>query len=131
MKTADEFRDLMGVSTIKGFERSALRQDIYDRVFLDEPEHPYSTVMMSKKERFASTHLWYQRLAKFMLYDVGTKTNMSFSEFLKQPTWLVERTFEILANQSKETRRGSNLMQKDLADLDKEAMASFNNMKMR
>lgn len=131
MQAADEYRLGLGVGTVNGFERAAVRQDVYDQVFLKEPEHPYSTIRMSDKERYASTHLWYSRMAEFMLYNTAEKTGLSFLEFIKMPTWFVENTLSTLRQQSKDTRQGAASLQKDIEKMGDAAVENFTNMKKR
>jgi hypothetical protein len=131
MVAADEFRLGLGVSTINGFERAAIRQDVYDQVFLKESDHPYSTIRMSNKERYSSTHLWYSRMAEFMLYNAAEKTGLSFVEFVKMPTWFVENTLSTLRQQSKDTRQGAASLQKDIEKMGDAAVENFSNMKKR
>lgn len=130
MKAADEYRESLGVNTIRGFEHGAVRQDVYDQVFLREPEHPYSTIMMSQKERYASTHLLYSRSAEFLLYDGATKTGMSFNEFIKMPTYWVEFMLSTLRQHSKETRHDGKNLQKEIEKMG-EQVEGFTNMKQR
>lgn len=131
MKAADDIREALGVSSINGFERAAVRQDIYDQVVLKDPEHPYSTVQMSPKERYAGTHLYYSRTAEFMLYDGATKTGYNLTEFLKLPTFMVENILSTLRQQSKDGRTGVSQMEKDIRKMGQEADQHFSNMKQR
>lgn len=102
MLAADDYRAGLGDYVVTGFSKAAVRQDIYNDVFLEEPDHPYSTVMMSSKERYAGSHLYYKRISDFMLYDVAAKTGLSFKELLELPTYLVEYTLDQLRQQSSE-----------------------------
>lgn len=124
----DQIRKALGVRTIEGFTRYAVTQDIYDDVFLKTPEDPWSTVMVNKRERYASTHLWRERSAEFLVNDVFNKTGMSFPEFLKLPTFMVEHILDTLREMNATTRSGANTMEKEL---EKQVQQEFGHIKPR
>ena len=130
MKVADNYREALGVKTVSGFARQAVRQDVYDEVFLKVKPDPWSTVLMNERERYASTHLLYSRSAEFLLYDGATKTGMSFNEFIKMPTYWVEFMLSTLRQHSKETRHDGKNLQKEIEKMG-EQVEGFTNMKPR
>lgn len=124
---ADEYRQALGLTTVSGFLRQAIRQDIYDTVFLNTSEDPWSTVLMNKQERYTETHLFRSRMAEYMINGVYEYTGLSFSEFIKLPTYLVEHTFSTLRQMKNETRVDGKKMEKEL---EKQSL-EFSNLKKR
>lgn len=114
MKVADSYRDALGIKTVSGFTRQAVRQDIYDEVFLKTKPDPWSTVLMNEKERYASTHLWYSRASEFLVNDVATKTGLNMKEFFKLPTFMVEHILSTLRQTNSATSKGAKELEKDL-----------------
>lgn len=112
---ADEFREALGVGTIKGFAHGAVRQDIYDKIFLKVKDDPWSTVMMSERERYASTHLWRERVSEFMVNGVYDKTGIPFDDFVKLPTYMVEHIFSTLRQNNAEARKGATTLETELS----------------
>ena len=129
MRTADEYRVGLGESTVTGFSKAAIRQDIYRDIFLEEPEDPYGTVKVSPKERYASSHLRYKRLSDFMLYEISSKTGLSFTEFLELPTNIVEFILAQARQESQERRSTGKKAGNDLESVTKEVVNGFTNMK--
>ena len=114
MKVADSYRDALGIKTVSGFTRQAVRQDIYDEVFLKTKPDPWSTVLMNEKERYASTHLWYSRASEFLVNDVATKTGLNMKEFFKLPTFMVEHILSTLRQTNSATSNGAIELEKVL-----------------
>lgn len=131
MRAADDYRAGLGDYVVTGFSKAAVRQDIYNDVFLEEPDDPYGTVKMSNKERYAGSHLYYKRISDFMLYDVATKTGLSFKELLELPTYLVEYTLDQLRQQSSESISQGKKTEASMNDATKGIAEEFNNLKKR
>ena len=113
-ESADRFREALGGGMITGYAQSAIRQDIYDEIFLKVKPDPWSTVMMSDRERYAGTHLWRERISEFMVNDVYGKTGMPFDRFIKQPTFMVEHVFSTLRQNNAEARKGTTTLENEI-----------------
>ena len=128
-RVADEYRTGLGQTTVRGLVKAAIRQDIYNDVFLKDPEDPYATVTMSQKERYASTHLHYKRISDFMLYEVHDKTGMDYAKFSTLPTYMVEFILKQLRQASQEQISNSNKAKDKIEDI--AGSVGFPNMKKR
>lgn len=117
MRVADLMRKGLGTNYIKGFTRDAVRKDIYDQVFLRTPDDPWSTIIMHKEERFASTHLYYERLSEFTVNSVYERTGLNFKEFLDLPTFMVEYIVATLRQANSEARKGTGGLENELKKL--------------
>lgn len=121
---ADEYRTSLGLTTISGFLRQGIKQDIFDSTFLKTPEDPWSTILMNKQERYAETHLLRSRTAEFMINNVYEYTGLGLSEFLKLPTYLVEHILSTLRQMNTSTRTESKKLEREI-----ERETGFTNMK--
>lgn len=121
---ADEYRASLGLTTISGFLRQGIKQDIFDSTFLKTPEDPWSTILMNKQERYAETHLLRSRTAEFMINNVYEYTGLGLSEFLKLPTYLVEHILSTLRQMNTSTRTESKKLEREI-----ERETGFTNMK--
>ncbi len=119
-KLSDHYRKALGLKTVSGFTRGAVRQDIYDEMFLETKPDPWSTVLMNERERYAGTHLWRSRASEFMINEVYNKTGYTFSEFLKLPTYMVEHILSTLRQMNKDTRKSAKDIEKELEDQSKQ-----------
>ena len=126
MKVADNFREALGVKTVSGFARQAVRQDVYDEVFLKVKPDPWSTVLMNEKERYASTHLWYNRTSEFLVNDVANKTGLNMKEFFKLPTFMVEHILSTLRQTNSEATKGAKNLENDLENSTQEFLQMKN-----
>lgn len=124
---ADEYRNALGIGQIDGFLRQAIRNDIYDAIFLNTVEDPWSTILMHKQERYAETHFLRSRLSEFMINEAAVATGLSFKEFLELPTFLVEHALSTLRQTSAGGRTEAKKVEKELAKQHQE----FNNIKGR
>lgn len=127
MRVADSYREGLGVKIVSGFARQAIRQDVYDEVFLKVKPDPWSTVLMNERERYASTHLWYSRASEFLVNDVATKTGLNMKEFFKLPTFMVEYILTTLRQANSHAGKDAKTLQKELTKETDE----FLNMKNR
>lgn len=124
---ADEYRTALGIGQIDGFLRQAIRNDIYDSIFLKTTEDNWSTIMMHDQERYAETHFLRTRLSEFMINDVATATGMSFPELLQLPTFLVEHILSTLRQTNAGGRVEAKRVEKELAKQHQD----FQNIKQR
>ncbi len=102
------------MTTVGGFLRQGIRNDIYDSTFLNIEEDDWSTVLMHKQERFAATHLFRSRTSEFMTNEVFEATGLSLTEFLKLPTYLVEHILSSLRQLKAGTRSKGKQMEREL-----------------
>ena len=123
---ADEYRQALGLTTISGFLRQGIKQDIFDSIFLNTPEDPWSTILMNKQERYAETHLLRSRTAEFMINNVYESTGMGLHEFLKLPTYMVEHILSTLRQMNSGSRAESKKIEREI-----ERETGFKNLKTR
>lgn len=122
---ADEYRNSLGLTTIDGYLRQAIANDIYDSTFLHVKEDDWSTVLMHPEERYAGTHLKRSRASEFLINGGAEATGYNLTSFLELPTYMVEHILATLRQRSAETRRGT----KKMADEIGKQEASFSNLK--
>lgn len=111
---ADEYRTALGLNTISGFLKQGIKQDIFDTIFLNTPDDPWSTILMNKQERYAETHLIRSRTAEFMINNVYEYTGLGLDEFLKLPTYLVEHILSTLRQMNSSTRTESKKLEREI-----------------
>jgi hypothetical protein len=58
-------------------------------------DHPFFPILMHASEETASSSGLRERMEKFMELEIGKHFNLSFSEFLDQPTYDCELMFEV------------------------------------
>lgn len=126
-KKADEYRQMLGVSTISGFLKQAIKNDIYDELFLKVKEDPWSTVMMHPQERYAETHFMRSRASEFFINDGPARTGMGFDDFIQQPTYLVEHWLSTFRQVNASTRTEGKRAEEEI----RRQNIEFNNTKKR
>lgn len=59
------------------------------------PDHPFFPILMHSSEETASSSGLRERMEKFMELEIGKHFNLSFTEFLEQPSYECEMMFEV------------------------------------